>query len=451
MDMRQTLGAAVRRLAANSKGNVALVSALVAVPLLATTGFALDYAQSQNLKADLQAYADSAVLAGVAQPANFGTLTASQQIAQAKSNADTYFQAILKKWPNSGITDTVQAAVVGGQISISINYYAHFNTGLSQIIGISLINISGTSSGLSAKPNYVDVYALVDASGSMGIGAEAPDQIAMQGALGCTLACHSDGETQVQAAHNAGATLRFDVVKNVISTLIAGSQQKLLIPNQFRFSVIKFSNSITTVSPITEPPMNVATDVANMELDSPPGMGTNPYYSIKQFAAQLPQSGDGSSPSSPLIYVMIMTDGVSDDVDEQVNPDGSWTGHWDKDPNYHVFQPQVVDPVHQDLSGNGQIFAGFDGSVCDLLKAKKATVMTLDLDYIIPDVTNVTAAQPEYRYVLIRDNLKPNITNNLASCASVPTYAYSANSAGDIQTAITEMFIAATQSARISK
>ncbi len=451
MRIRQTLNEAVRRLTANSKGNVAVVSALAAVPLLATTGFALDYGQSQNLKADLQAYADSAVLAGVAQPASFGTMTVQQKVAQSKSNAETYFQSVLKKWPNSGITDTVKSAVVGGQISVSMTYSAHFNTGLSKIIGISEINISGSSSGLSAKPNYVDVYALVDASGSMGIGAGSTDQIKMQNALGCTLACHGNGEDQVQKAHDAGATLRFDVVKNVISTLIASSQQKLLIPNQFRFSVIKFSNTITTVSPITESPINVATDVANMQLDSPPGMGTNPYYSITQFAAQLPQSGDGSSPSSPLIYVMIMTDGVSDDVYEQVTPGGSWTGVWYKDPNYHTFPPEVIDPDTTDISGNGEILAGFDGSVCDLLKAKKTTVMTLDLDYVLPDLTNVTVGQSNYRYVLIRDNLKPNITNNLASCASNSTYAYSANSAEDIQTAITKMFIAATQSARISK
>jgi hypothetical protein len=226
-----------------------------------------------------------------------------------------------------------------------------------------------------------------------------------------------------------------------MSKIIKASGAKAVMTNQFSFAVSKFSNSVTQISPLLTDAATVAKAVDGMDLDDPingpaQGMGTNFAQSLNAFAEGLPAGGDGSSPESPLRYVLIMTDGVSDNVWEQLGADKKPHGAWIPDPQWDAFAP---------VFGGGEKFAGFNPALCDQFKKKGMNVMTLDMEYVIPNPI------PDSRYTLIRDNLKPKILANLQKCATHPSFAYSASSPGDIQNAIDNMFESAIKSAHLSK
>ena len=412
--------------------------AITAVVLTFTAGFAVDYSMSRGADEKIQAAADSAVLAAVSNPATFGGVGDSALQTNATAILKKYFNAAITQFPNYNITYTPNVEAHNGHIVAAMTYNAWTTTTFSNMIGVSKININGSATAESARPVYVAIYALVDASASMGIGATQADQQIMQKTIGCTLACHISG-TQV-AAHNATAYLRFDIVKGAMSSIIKASGSKAVMTGQFSFAVSKFSNNITQVSPLTTDTAKAAQAVDGMDLDDPQygpaqGMGTNFAQSLNSFFKTLPASGDGSTPSTPLIYVLIMTDGVSDNVDEQVGANGKGTGGWISDPNWDWF-PTVY--------GSGERFAGFNPALCDQFKNKGMSVMTLDMEYVIPNPI------PDSRYTLIQNSLKPKILSNLQKCASQASYAYSANSPADIQTAIDNMFETAIKSAHLS-
>ena len=437
-------------------GAIAMQFAAMAVVLTFTAGFAVDYAMSRGANEKIQEAADSAVLAAVANPVSFGGAGDTALQTNATSVLNQYFKAAIAQFPEYNVSYQPTVTALNGHITAKLDFSAQTTTTFSNLIGISKIQVSGTASAESARPVYVDIYALVDASGSMGIGASTADQQLMQQKLGCTLACHTDTLTKPTPlsptnAHKIGATLRFDVVQSVLSQMIQASQLKQLMPGQFRFAVAKFSNDVTVVSPITTDANAVTAAVNGMELDGPVGVGNGMgsvfRYSLTQYAASLPAGGDGSTPSQPLTFVLIMTDGVAGNVKENNNAIGRTYGDWNPDPNFQYYSPVysaydgTVVPAGQ--GGNNELFTGFDPTICDAFKAKNLTVMTLDLQYVVP------TPYPDSRYRTIETLLKPQILTNLGKCASQVSFAYSANSPADIQAAIKNMFETAIKSAHL--
>lgn len=428
----------VRKFGRDRRGAIAMQFAGMAVVLTFMAGFAVDYSLSRSVDEKIQQAADSAVLAAVSNSASFGGAGDAAMQANATTVLKNFFNAAISQYPQYNVSYTPTVTAINGHITAKLDFTASSSTTFSNLIGVSTINLAGTATAESARPVYVAIYALVDASGSMGIGASSTDQQLMQSKMGCTLACHIDG-TQI-TAHNIGAALRFDIVKGALSSIITASGAKAQMPNQFSFAVSKFSNNITQISPISTNTATVAAAVNGMDLDDPQygpaqAMGTNFAQSLNSFFKTLPSAGDGSTPSTPLIYVLIMTDGVSDDVDEQVGSNGKGTGGWNADPNWDWY-PTVY--------GSGERFAGFNPALCNQFKNAGMSVMTLDMEYVIPNPI------PDSRYTLIQNNLKPKIQSNLQNCASQVSFAYSASSPADIQNAIDNMFETAIKSAHLS-
>ncbi len=436
------------------RGAIAMQFAAMAVVLTFTAGFAVDYSLSRGADEKIQAAADSAVLAAVSNPVSFGGVGDSALQTNATAVLKKYFDAAISQFPNYNVSYTPAVSAHNGHITAKLDFSAETTTTFSNLIGVKTIHVAGTASAESARPVYVDIYALVDASGSMGIGATANDQKIMQQKLGCTLACHTDTPTKptqfsIDKAHLAGATLRFDVVQSVLSQMITASKGKQVMTGQFRFGVAKFSNDVTVVSPITTDADAVTAAVNGMTLDGPvgidKGMGSIFRYSLQRYADMLPAGGDGSTPEHPLTFVLIMTDGVADNVKENVYAIGQTYGNWNPDPNFQYYSPVYNDSGAMVGPGaGGELFTGFDPTNCDPFKAKNMTIMTLDLEYVIPQPI------PDNRYRVIQNSLKPQILANLSKCASQVSYAYKADSPGDIQAAIKNMFETAIKSAHLS-
>ena len=99
----------------DARGNVAIVTALAMIPMLAAVGCVIDYTFASMVRTKLQAAADSAALATVS---NNSPIVASARTSGTVTNGNTYaanfFNADVTAITNSGnmaITPTVSTAL----------------------------------------------------------------------------------------------------------------------------------------------------------------------------------------------------------------------------------------------------------------------------------------------------------------------------------------------------
>jgi len=414
-----------------------MMLALALPVMLMGTGVVMSYVMAVRMKTRLDTAADAAVLSVVSQP---GSQTGDDGAAgDAARNAmlQAFFQKNAGADYTSVKTTTYTTSKNNGTIKANIAWSAQSATILPAFFATKMLTMTGSSAATSAEPLYVDIYALVDASGSMGIGASAADQTIMQNGMGCTFACHLQGGDTT--AHKLGATLRFDVVKNAVATMVSAAKTRALVPNEFRFAIYKFSNRLTKVRALSADNTAVANALNTMTLDgykTPAGLegaGTNFYKALSDLQNEIGTPGDGKTPGNPLIFLLILTDGTGDDVFEQPTPSA---GSWIKDPLFKTYAPVVKD--------NNQFITGFDPANCAPFKNKGISVMTLDIGYVIPPGTT------DARYIDIGTVLKPKIQANMRACASRTSYAHQAETPSEIETAITQMFESAFSKARLT-
>jgi Flp pilus assembly protein TadG len=134
----------------DNRAQVAVTLSLLLLPLSAVAGGAIDVYMASNGRAGLQDALDSAALDLARQGPN---LTSSQY----QSTAQTYFNANFHEasLTNPSITATYDPASKTAVVSGSATY----NTSLLRLIGVSTINVTGTSTAQSAGkwPVCVDI------------------------------------------------------------------------------------------------------------------------------------------------------------------------------------------------------------------------------------------------------------------------------------------------------
>ena len=429
------------RFAAAQSGNVALLFALLAFPLIGFIGFAVDYSRALSVKSTLQATADAAVLAALAPRSQILGAGASAQDAASKAAAERYFAS--SALPAGTVLNSAVATVtrVNGQVQASIAYSVTIDTTLARVLGAATINMSGVSAAATgaASPRYIDIYVLADASASMGIGATPADQTIMfntagmdGGSNGCTVACHAIGTDALARGH--GAVLRFDVVRNAIASMVSQAQTANAGGGNIRVGLYTFGNALKTEIDITTSLNLVATATTNMQLAGFEA-GTNTAYALTSLKAKIATPyGDGTTAANPLVFVMFMTDATGNSADNHS------ATNWTVSPNFVSYSPHSIpDPV-----GNGVMdLEGLNPAWCQPLKTAGANVMTLETQYVIPPNNLFNSWEEHSRYDYIKNTLKPNLTQNMKDCATAPTYAFSADQPADIQAAVQKMFAAA--------
>lgn len=193
------------------RGNVAIITALTMVPMLAAIGCVVDYTYASMVKTKLQAAADSAALATVS---NNSPIVASARTSGTVTNGNTYatnfFNADLTAITNSAnmaITPSANVSMSGNTMTAQVSYTAQVPTffmgAVATLMGdpaLSNISIGGTSTATYKLPTYIDFYLMVDVSGSMSMASTAAEQTRLQAVnpdnmhpqypSGCTFACH---------------------------------------------------------------------------------------------------------------------------------------------------------------------------------------------------------------------------------------------------------------------
>jgi Flp pilus assembly protein TadG len=452
----------IRNFVADRAGNVVLIVAFSAIPLVGMVGFATDYGLMLAVKAKLDHAADAAAIAGITGAQNYITsgtgsstpaaITAGEAQALAQFNANT------GTLPNGTLTITSMTVSASGRtLTGNAGYSYSMPTVFMQVLGKKTVTLTGTSSTSLTLPGYTNIYVVIDISSSMGIGATATDQqIVYTATGGCAVACHYD--TSETAAHNAHATLRIDVAKTALQSAlqqISASTQSA----QFKVAIYTMSDKLVHVYPTTggnastgslsgailEPNSPVdKIDLSNANDDG----GTDSSYALSTLKSWLPTPGNGLTAATAQGTIILITDGVQDS-DMKYSAQGSYSD--ESDPNFSVYSPCVTATCWLDPNF-GIYFEAFDPANCTSLKQLGYKMMTLNVQYLVPPTNLQGSSVPlQQAFTYIKTNLLNSIPTNMSACATSSSNAYSANTPAEIQSAVSQMFTNAGAQARITQ
>jgi hypothetical protein len=270
---------------------------------------------------------------------------------------------------------------------------------------------------------------------------------ATDGEPGCVLGCHvattnNNGSHQTYSneylAHNVSPyiNLRIDAAKAAIQSVITQAMDGAGGAGNIQIGIYTMASSTTSTTPTAAPYINTISSptsnfsslsslAAAIDLASP---DPNSGWGESDFADALNDfnngvlssapSGNGLSASTPLNYVLIITDGVQD----VYGP----TCFWD-----HC--TQALDP-----------------SLCAQFK-RKATVGVIYTTYLPFYQNNNPANGYDKLYASIIQPIASQIAPNLQSCATSPQYYYEAPDGPALIAAMSALFTSTSQTLRLTQ
>ena len=172
---------AAARLGPNVSGNVAILAALLLLPLIGLAGMAVDHMTLATAKTRLDQAADAAALAAVrtASKAIQGGTPQALAIQQGQQAGAQVFSA------NAGTLSNVATPIPEIQVNpptadnvvtATVNYSTTGALSFGKIFGSSQGSVAGNAAASLSLPSYINVYLMIDTSGSTAIGASSADQ-----------------------------------------------------------------------------------------------------------------------------------------------------------------------------------------------------------------------------------------------------------------------------------
>jgi Flp pilus assembly protein TadG len=190
------------------RANVAVMTAIAVIPIFAAIGCVVDYTMASTVKTRLQAAADATSLAVISVNssvlATAKTMAGNGEVSGDSAFINNFFTANLANLANYPTLTLTTASVVktGQALTATVAFTAQVPTYFMGILGHQNITVSGTSQSTYTLPTFLDVYLMLDVSGSMGFPSTSGEQTRLmainpdsygQYAGGCTFACHFSG------------------------------------------------------------------------------------------------------------------------------------------------------------------------------------------------------------------------------------------------------------------
>jgi Flp pilus assembly protein TadG len=442
--MIQTLARQLKRFGRNRRGNIALTFGLAALPVMLSVGAAVDYSLANRTKTALDGFADAAVILAVNNAAM------SQSTATAKANAITFFNtqtATLKRGSVSSVSVTVTTN--NSVRSAVLNYTANVPTAFMGLANINNIAITGSSTGASAAPTYIDFYLLLDNTPSMGVGATPADVATMVAHTPdqCAFACHQldiSPNDYYGLAKTLGVTTRIDVVRSATQQLMDTATATQSVSGQFRMAIYTFGAAATTkgltnIFNLSSNLSSAKTAAANIDLMTVPYQNyasdtdTNFDNIFPSINTAIANPGDGSASSSPQKILFFVSDGVADAANIACTRSTSQG----QDPQTGTTYTRCQEPLTV--------------SLCDTIKNRGIKIAVLYTTYL---------ALPTNGWYMSWIDLfnqgpygpSPNsqIATNMASCAS-PGFYFEVSPTDGIPQAMTALFQKVVQEAHLTK
>lgn len=450
----------VLRFARDRKANIAVIFALMTVPIIFLLGMTLDYTQAARKREQLNAAADAAAIAAV-RPA----MLAQTDKTVIQATAEAVFAAKANLPGLSAVpTPTVTVTDVGLARTITVSYTAQSVNNFPSVLGKQNWQVTGSATAKASSAPNMNFYLLMDDSPSMGIGATTTDisnlikytASAYQSAGGsqnCGFACHEtniahDGGTKdnLTIARERNITLRIDLVTSAVNQLLnswskcpqsgisGGVMQCMSVLNNttYKAALYTFDLGLNELAKLTTP-TSAGAQVSNIALmpvayqncvvpstNCKTDNGTNIAAALTALNKIMPDPGLGSNAANdtPQEVVFLVTDGVEDKISATC-PNATFAG------NSRCQQP-------------------LDTAMCTTIKNRGIKIAVLYTEYLQLKTPNVPTTNSWYMSWVDPYNgptsLTGKIAQNLQSCASPGFYA-AVQTGGDISNALTDLFI----------
>ena len=427
-----------------TRGNVAVTFAVAAFPIILIAGAAVDYSAANRSKAMLDSVADAAVLSVTNHAAM------SMSAGSAETSAVTYFNtqaAALKR--GTVLTVTAKVTDASNSRSAVVSYTAKVPTSVSAIAGIQNLNISGTSSGASAVPTYIDFYLLLDNTPSMGVGATPADVAKMVANTPdqCAFACHQldvAPNDYYGLAKSLGVTTRIDVVRSATQQLMDTATATQTVTGQFRAAIYTFGASataanLTQIFSLSSSLSGAKTAAANIDLMTVPYQNyasdteTNFDTIIPAVNNEITTPGDGTTSSTPQKVLFFVSDGVADAAN--ISCTKSTTPG--QDPQTGTTYTRCQEPL--------------TASLCTALKKRGVQIAVLYTTYLaLPTNSWYMSWIDPFNAGPYGPSPNSEIAANMQACAS-PGFYFEVSPTDGISQAMTALFQKVVQSARLTK
>ena len=452
----------VGRFLRSRNGNIAVIFAVMMVPLIFLLGMTLDFTQALRKKEQLDAAADAAAIAAV-RPAML-----VQTDAVAIATATAIFNSTAKSLTglSSIPAPTITVTDVGLQRTVSVSYNAGSLNNFPKVLqNTTSWPISGSSTAMASSAPNMNWYLLMDDSPSMGIGASladinslisntSPSKQPAASSQNCGFACHEtniahDGGTQdnLAIARANNVTLRIDLVTNALTQLLTswsncpqsgvtgGVMQCMSALNNttYKAALYTFDTGLNTLATLTTP-TTAATKINNIALmpvlyqncvvssSCNTDYGTDIAGALTSLNGIMPAPGLGSNATgdTPQEVVFLVTDGVEDKISSTC-PNATFAS------NNRCQQP-------------------LDTSMCTTIKNRGIKIAILYTEYL--QLINLGPSQniTDSWYMSWVDKYDEpasatgTIAQNLQACAS-PGFFSDVTTGGNITQALTDLFI----------
>lgn len=413
----------------NTSGNVAVIFALICVPLVGVAGAALDYSRLASERSQVQESIDAALLAAINETQAMIAEGKSQTeaIEIGKQIAKDYYRVALidrSVVPNGVFEPNIVAN--GNIIEGSATVTGTIDTSLLAVLGLADGSYSADSVVKTSAPGFIEIHFVVDNSNSMGIGATQQDMLTMQNsAMNCAFACHVPADatswtSTLSDARNLGVQLRIDVVKDAVNQMLANIDNAGL-GVQVKSAVYSLSNTLTQLQPATNIHSDSISALNSINLAGDWGQGGTTFdFSLNELEQRIGTSGSGNSAMNARKIVVFVTDGVASNLIYERG------GVEDvaSDKNF-----QSYGPVLNGAAGDAWSIEGFNPNACrDLKEVNNANIFTVNVEYVTPP----NVKDDDKRFKEIRKTLKDSIEQNLRACASSNDQFFTANSPAEI-------------------
>ena len=459
--------AALRRFAADRKGNVALIFGLALLPVTFLTGMGIDYTSAARKKAILDAASDAAALAAVTPAMMASTDAASIAAATAMFNSQVapggVSSAAGLNYAAANLTVTATDSALTRTVTVS--YTASSQNAFGGVLGQQNWALSGGSHSTASVAPNIDFYLLLDNSPSMEIPATSAGLTTLSttyyppvgnrnynGKLafggGCAFACHEsnpaaespalnnpkDGNGVVMDnytyAEQLGVTLRIDnLVAATQSLMTTATTMEQTYNSTYRMATYTFNTGgISSITRLTSSLSTAQTQASNINVlevydnnnlcsttACTAGTGNNDEDTDFEGAmtainAVMPAPGTGMASSTPQEVLFLVSDGVDDN-----KKNGS--------------RNQAL----------------FDTSYCTTVKNRGIRIAVLYTTYLALPATSINSW-----YTTYIAPFQPQIATNMQNCAS-PGLFSQVSTDQDITSAMANLFRQSIATARLTQ
>jgi Flp pilus assembly protein TadG len=495
------LRARIANFKSDRRANVAIITALAALPLISAVGCVVDYSNAAMIKTKLQAGADAASLATVSVNSPVVTtakaMTGNGTVSGGAAYAASFFSANLPS-AYSTLAPTVSVTKTGTNVAATVSFSTQVPTFFMGVIGYRNITVTGTSTSNYTLPTYINFYLMLDVSGSMSFPSTTSEQTRLEAVnpdnntlypSGCTFACHFTAQGACPQSEqtskpavgtttnpNPGGYCQGFIASRLGTTPISGT----LTPNN-----VNWTNTQVTTCPtagttsciqlradavgyaVNQLLATAATSEQSANVPNQYQVGLYPFIQYLYSYFPLTTNITGSPTSSGTINYAAAQLATLLDTGQNASL-GSGGTHFE---NAFPSMNSLITSVGTGTSSSNAlpyVFLVTDGSqnyqtywngnwagsnsattlstsLCTALKNRGITIAVLYIPYM-PIQNPTTFANSEDIYA---NNNIPNIPGSLQSCAS-PNFYYTANTPADITNALVTMFEQAVSTAHVS-